>query len=359
MQGKDLLELGKRTFKEWGEDKAARLAAAMAYYTVFSLAPLLVIAIGVAGLFFGEEAARGQILVPVSSVVGPNAAALIQDMIAATGQSGGGVIATVVGIATLLLGASGVFGQLQGALNTVWDAPETPRRGLLGTVLGFLLRIAMVLFIGLLLMVLLAVSAAVSALQRFAADLLPLSPILWQALSLLVSFGLLTLVFALIFKVVPNVDLRWRDVWVGALVTAFLFAIGQLALSIYLGRSGATSAFGAAGSLVVLLLWIYYSAQILFLGAEFTQVYASAYGSRKESVGAERAGLAAALALRTPTLHGAPGASIRQRARGDVGAVRLQREQPAPRKPLLPMLGGLALYALLRRLGAPAGREGA
>ncbi|MHB0856750.1 MAG: YihY/virulence factor BrkB family protein [Anaerolineae bacterium] len=350
MKDKGLVFLVKRTFKKWGEDKAARLAAAMAYYTVFSLAPLLVIIIGVAGLVFGEAAAQGQIVGPISDVVGPDAANLIQDMIASTGESGGGVIATVIGTATLLLGASGVFGQLQGALNTVWDAPDTPKRGILGTVLNYLLRIVMVLFIGLLLIALLAAGAAISAVQRFASDLLPLSPLIWQLVSLLVTFGLLTLVFALIFKFVPNVTLRWSDVWVGALVTAFLFAIGQLALSIYLGRTGATSAFGAAGALVVLLLWIYYSSQILFLGAEFTQVYARHVGSASGvSERSKTIGVAASRAQQALARSEERRMPDRQGAQVDAKGTRTMHGTTMQRRPILQLLGGLAVYALLRR----------
>lgn len=275
-----MLELLKATLSEWQEDKASRLAAALAYYTVFSLAPLLIIAISIAGVWFGEEAARGEIVGPLQGVVGPDAASLIQDMITNAGSSGSGPMATLVGVVTLVLGASGVFGQLQDALNTIWEVVPAPDRGVLGTIKDRLLSFAMVLGVGLLLLVTLMVSTGLSAVGNFVTNIEPALVFVWQIVNFAVSLGAITLSFAMIYKLLPDAKIAWGDVWTGAVATALLFVSGTFLIGLYLGRSSVGSAFGAAGSLVVILVWIYYSAQILFFGAEFTQVYARKHGSR-------------------------------------------------------------------------------
>ncbi len=281
MKIQDIWELLKATFSEWSEDKASRLAAALAYYTVFSLAPLLIIAIAVAGMVFGQEAARGEIVAQIESVVGQQGAEAIQTMIANAGQStDGGIIATVIGLATLIFAATGAFAQLQDALNTVWEVSPETGSGVLGMIRTRFLSFTMILGIGFLLLVSLVISAALSAIGGFFGNLLPGYDILWQGVNFLISFGVTTLLFAMIFKVLPDVDIAWSDVWVGALVTALLFTLGKFLIGLYLGRSSVSSTYGAAGSFVVVLLWVYYSAQILLLGAEFTQVYANRYGSR-------------------------------------------------------------------------------
>lgn len=272
---KSIFQLLKASFTAWREDKAARLAAALAYYTIFSLAPLLVVTVAVAGLVFGDQAAQGQIVGEIEGTVGETAAAAIQEMIQNAGQhEASGIIATIVGLATLLLGASGVFNQLKDALNTIWDVQPDPNQGIWQTVKSRFLSFGMVLVVGFLLLVSLVISALLSAVGDFISSLLPSLPLL-QALELLLSLAILTLLFALIFKVLPDVEVAWREVWVGALVTAVLFNTGKLFLSWYLANNSTASVYGAAGSVVLILLWVYYSAQILLFGAEFTQVYAS------------------------------------------------------------------------------------
>ena len=280
MKLKEIGNLLKTTFSEWSADNASRLAAALAYYTIFSLAPLLIIAIAIAGLVFGRQAAHGEMVSQLEGVIGQEAALFVETMVENAGQSqNAGIMATIIGLATLVFGATGVFSQLQDALNTVWGVKPDPDRGLMGMVQARLWSFVMVLGIGLLLLVSLAVSAALPALGTVT-GLLPGSEIWWQVLNLVVSFVILTFLFAMIFKILPDVKITWSDVWVGAAITALLFTIGKLLIGLYLGRSSVSSTYGAAGSLVVLLLWIYYSAQVILLGAEFTQVYAKRYGSK-------------------------------------------------------------------------------
>jgi membrane protein len=275
-QGWDLV---KGTFEEWNNDKASRLAAALAYYTAFSLAPLLVIAIGIAGLVFGDEAAQGQIVGQLQGLIGHDGAKLVEEMIAASRTRSDSIIATAIGLAVLLFGASGVFGQLQDALDTIWEVQPRPGRGLRGFLRDRFLSFTMVLGTGFLLLVSLVLSAAFAALGGYLGAALSIPEALLQAFNAVVSLALTTFLFGLIFKVVPDAKVAWRDVWIGAAVTALLFTAGKLGIGIYLGKSSIASSFGAAASLAVLLVWIYYSAQILFLGAEFTQVYATRFGS--------------------------------------------------------------------------------
>jgi membrane protein len=271
-------DLVKETFSEWSKDKASRLAAALSYYTIFSVAPLLIIAVAVAGLVFGREAATRQLTAEAQGLLGPQGAEAIQTLLQNAGKTGAGIVATVVGIGTLLLGASGAFAQLQDALNTIWEVKPKPGRGIRGMLRDRFLSFSLVLAIGFLLLVSLILSAALAAVGKYLAGVLPLSSALMQGLNFALSFAATTFLFALIFKVLPDVRIRWRDVWIGAAVTALLFSIGRFLIGLYLGRSSVSSAYGAAGSLVVVLVWVYYSAQILLLGAEFTQVYASKFG---------------------------------------------------------------------------------
>lgn len=270
----------KETYSEWNDDKASRLAAALAYYTMLSLAPLLVIMVSVAGFVFGEQAARGAISDQISGMVGPSAADLIENAIAQAGNTGAGIIATIIGIITLFMGASGVFAQLQDALNTIWEVQPKPGLGVRATIEKRVTSLTMVLGIGFLLLVSLVISTALSALGNYMSGLLPGADLLWQVINFIVSFGVITLLFAMIYKFLPDVEIAWRDVWIGAAVTALLFTIGKFLLSWYIGSSSIGSVYGAAGSLAILLVWIYYSGLILFFGAEFTQVYAREYGSR-------------------------------------------------------------------------------
>jgi membrane protein len=285
---KDILELLKETFSEWSKDKASRLAAALAYYTIFSVGPLLLVIIAMVGLVFGEEAARGQIAGVLDRVVGRDSAELIQEIVKNAAKPGASIIATVIGVATLLLGAAGIFGQLQDALNTIWDVPPRERGGILDMLKQRLPAFIMVLGVGLLLLASLLVNSTLAVLGDFLSNNLPGGSLLWQIVNFGISLGIMTLLFAMIYKVLPDTHVAWGDVWIGAAITALLFTLGQIALGFYLGIADVGSAYGAAGSLVSVLVWIYYSAQIFLFGAEFTQVYARMRGSRRERPVAER-----------------------------------------------------------------------
>jgi membrane protein len=280
---KILFALLKETFKEWQEDKVTRLAAALAYFTIFSLAPLLIVVIAIAGAVFGHEAATGQLVREIRGLVGTDGARVIEDMIqnAATPGSGG-TLATIIGVVTLILGASGVFGQLQDALNTIWGVMPKPGLGIKETIKNRILSFALVLGIGFLLLVSLVLSAGLSAVDEFLNNQFPGGGLLLQILNFVISYAVITLMFATMYRFLPDVKIAWRDVWVGAAVTAALFTIGKFLIGLYLGNSSTASVYGAAGSLVVLLIWIFYSAQIMLFGAEFTQVYATRYGSHLE-----------------------------------------------------------------------------
>jgi membrane protein len=259
-------------------DNAGRLGAALSYYTLFSLAPLLIVAIAVAGLVFGQDAAQGQIVAQLQGLVGEAGARAVQDMIENSRQPAAGVVATVVGVLTLLLGATGAFAELKSALNIVWDV-EDQGGGILGLLRGRLWAFAMVLAVGFLLIVSLVISAALTAadpLLERAGVPAGLMHLVNGAASLLV----ITVLFALLFKYLPDTHVAWRDVWVGAFLTSALFTIGKLAIGLYLGRSSVASVYGAAGSVVVLIVWVYYAAQIFFFGAEVTQAFAHRHGSR-------------------------------------------------------------------------------
>jgi membrane protein len=274
-----------RLFKEaglaWVEDKATTLGAALAYYTVFSLAPLLLIAIGIASRVFGEEAARGGILHQLEDTVGPATAAAIESMLATTNQSGGSTGLTVVGVVMLLFGASGVFGQLQESLNVVWKAQAKTGGGLMELVRDRFLSFAAVLTTGFLLLVSLILTSVLSALGSYLTpSSVPGGLLLWQGINQIVSLLVITLLFALIYKLLPDAEVAWGDVWLGAAVAALLFAVGKYLFGLYLSHSTVASAFGAAGSLVVVLVWVYYSSQIMLFGAELTKVYSLAFGSR-------------------------------------------------------------------------------
>ncbi len=270
----------KETVSEWSEDRVPRLGAALAYYTGFSLAPLLLIMISIAGLVFGREAVQGQIVEQLRGLVGNEGAEAIQGMMQSAARPRTGAFAAAISVATLLFGASGVFGALQDSLNTIWEVTPKPGRGVLGLIKDRFISFTMVLGMGFLLLVALFVSAALVALGTFLGGILPAPEFVLQAINLVVSFAVITLLFAMIYKVLPDVEIRWGDVWIGAAFTALLFILGKFALGLYLGKSSMSSAYGAAGSLIVVLLWVYYSAQILFFGAEFTQVYANRFGSR-------------------------------------------------------------------------------
>lgn len=278
MKLQDIRFLLSQTFKEWSEDKAARLAAALSYYTVFSLPPLLIILLAIAGRFFDDAEAR--VTAQITGFVGETGGEAIAAILENASQPGESIIAIIIGLATLLFGASGVFGQLQEAMNTIWEVPANPKSGILEIVKDRFFSFTMVFGVGFLLLVSLVISAMLGTLDELVRNALPSLVFVAQLINIGVSIGVITILFALIFKVIPDVEVTWRDVWIGALVTAVLFTAGKWGISLYLAKSAPASSYGAAGSLIVILLWIYYSAQILFLGAEFTQVYANKFGSK-------------------------------------------------------------------------------
>jgi membrane protein len=279
-----MFNLVKETFTEWLEDGANRLAAALAYYTTFSLAPLLVLIIAIAGLVGGREAAQTQTMAQVQDLLGVQGREFVQGMIESASRPTTGLAATFLGSVTLLFGALGVFGELQNSLNTIWEVKPKPAKGLLDGVKRFVVRrllsFTMVLGIGFLLLASLVLSAAISAFGEYVGNRWPLADFWLQLLNFVISFAVITLLFAMMFKFLPEIKIAWKDVWLGAAVTSALFSLGKFLIGLYLGRSEVGNTFGAAGSLAILLIWIYYSAQILFFGAEFTQVYANRYGSR-------------------------------------------------------------------------------
>jgi membrane protein len=268
----------RQTLQDWRSDNIPVQAAALAYFTVFSLAPLLVIVLAVLGLIYDQGEARRYIIEELRKLLGPEGADFISNMLEAANKRGTGVVATVVGLVTLFVGATGVFLHLQQTLNLIWEVK--PRA------LSFwqqirlrLISFGMILAVGFLILVSLVANALLSALSNSVMGALG-TGWLWRGLDFVVSLGVITLLFALIYKFLPDTVIAWRDVWIGAIVTALLFNLGRFAIGFYLGNSATASVYGAAGSLVILLLWIYYSAQIVLLGAEFTQVYAHRRGSR-------------------------------------------------------------------------------
>jgi membrane protein len=276
-----MLSLFKQTASEWMEDDAPSLGAALAYYTVFSLAPLMTIAIAIAGFFLGKEAAQGQIFDELRGLLGAEGGKAVEEMVqSANAQPTAGVVATILSVIMLLFGASGVFGQLQASLNAIWGVKAKPGRGVLGMIKDRLLSFGFTLVVGFLLLVSLLLTAGMALMADWIGGLMPGSEALAYVLNIVLSLAMITLLFATIFKFLPDAKIAWHDVWIGAFLTALLFTIGKFALGIYLGKTGVASSYGAAGSLIVLLLWVYYSSQILFFGAEFTQVYANRFGSR-------------------------------------------------------------------------------
>ncbi len=275
-----IVSLFRETGEEFVEDKATRLAGALAYFTLLSLAPLVVLAIAIAGLAFDEDATRGRLASELGAVVGQNGAAAVRAIVESAQTPRAGIVSSVVGLVVLLFGASGVFTELQGSLDTIWEVEPKPGRGIGGAIRDRLFSFAMVMGVAFMLLVSLVLSAGLAAAGSFFERSLPGGEAVWQILNFLFSFVVVSALFAVTFKVVPDAEIRWRDVWIGAVATAFLFNVGKLLIGIYLGKSSVASSYGAAGSLVVLVIWVYYSALILLLGAEFTQVYTKSFGSR-------------------------------------------------------------------------------
>jgi membrane protein len=272
-------ELLKLTFTEWMNDNTFEWSAALAFYTIFSIAPVLLIALGVASFFLAPETATTRIVDEMEKLVGAQGANAVRQVIESSRGFGKGLWAVSVGIVTLIVGATAVFGELQSALNRIWDVEAKPDRGVIMSLIVDRLRsFSIAVCVGFLLLVSLVISAVISGLQNYMNHWLPGIPWVWQAANVVASFFVVAALFAMIYKFLPDVVISWRDVWIGAAVTALLFSAGKYLIGIYLGRTATASAFGAAGSLVVLLFWVYYSALISFLGAEFTQVYARRYG---------------------------------------------------------------------------------
>lgn len=275
----DLLE---RTASAWSDDDASRMAASLAYYAAISIAPLLLVVIAVAGLVFGEEAARGAIMDQLGGFVGWDSAKTVESMIDSANKPRTGVFAAIVGGAILLFGASGVFGELQSSMNAIWNIAPKPGRSFWSFLRHRFVSLSMVFGVAFLLIVSLVVNAGLTALGGLVANILPGTPVVWELVGYGATFVIIALLFAMIFMVLPDAKVRFRDVWLGATVTAALFQLGKFLVGLYIARADVASSYGAAGSVVVMLLWIYYSAQIFFFGAEFTQVYARFRGSRIE-----------------------------------------------------------------------------
>jgi len=265
--------------KAWIDHRSASKGAALAFYTLFSMTPILVLAIAVAGYFFGAEAAQGEIIAQVQGLVGPNGAQAIQALLAAARDPTSGIVATVVASVLLLVGATSVFAELKGSLDELWGLEQPHQSAVSVLIRTRILSFGLVLVLAFLLLISLVVSAALAVLASYASGVWSSSAAALAMLSSLISFSVIACLFAVIYKMLPDAPLSWGDVWIGAVFTAGLFSLGKYVIGLYLGNSGIASSFGAAGSLIALLLWVYYSAQIFFLGAEFTRQYALCFGS--------------------------------------------------------------------------------
>lgn len=280
---KKIFSLIKETFKEWNNDDPFRQSAVIAYYSIFSLPALVIIIVQVAGLVLGKDAAQGQISEQISNTIGQQAAEQVQTMVANTSEMGNSTIAIIIGVATLLFGATGVFYQLQQTLNKVWEVEPKPDAGITKLALDRATSLGVILAIGFLLLIFMVITAALNLLNDWIQRQLPdFLVYIFYVVDVLISLGVITLLFALIYKVLPDAKVGWQSVWVGAFVTAILFTIGKFALGIYFNKADPASAFGVAGSIILIMLWVNYSALILIFGAEFTQVYARRSGHRIE-----------------------------------------------------------------------------
>lgn len=271
---KDVLPMLKETFSKWSDHEAPRLGASVAFYTLLSFAPLLVLLAALAALVFSRETAQNGLIDEARQMIGDRGADTVKSLLENAQKPASGVFASVMAFVTLLFGASGVFSELQSALNLVWDATPQNASGIMGMLREKLFSFGMVLSVGFLLLALLVISAGLAFLGKFFGGLVPMPPAVLEGMNFLVSFAVITVLFALMFKYVPAIHISWGNVWTGALGTALLFTIGKLLLGLYLGKASVGSAYGAAGSLVAMIVWVYYSAQIFFFGAEFTRVYA-------------------------------------------------------------------------------------
>lgn len=275
MNYKSILSMISQTFSAWNQHEAQRLGAALAFYTMLSLAPLVILVIAVGAMVFGHSTAQNQVLGQIESMVGHQGSEAVKGMIEQAQKPSSGAFASIVAVVTLLFGASGVFGELRSALNKMWDVNPKSDRGIWGTIKQRFFSFGMVLAVGFLLLVSLVVSAALAALGKFFGGLLPMPELVLSGINFVVSVAGTTILFALIFRFVPETTMAWKNVWIGATVTALLFTIGKFLIGLYLGKAAIGSAYGAAGSLVLIIVWVYYSAMIFLLGAEFTQVQTS------------------------------------------------------------------------------------
>ncbi len=309
MNPNDWWNLARQSVLAWIDDYAPSMGAAIAYYTVFSIAPLLVIVIAIAGFAFGQDAVRGEIAAQLAGLIGPEGAQSIQGLVESASKPAEGILATILGISILGIGATTVFAELQSALDRIWRVPAPPNEsGIWRLLRTRLFSFGMVLGLGFLLVVSLVASTALAALGSWWGSSFGGWKIMLEVVNFAVSFAFITVVFAMIYKIMPRATIAWGDVWVGAIVTALLFQFGKFLIGLYIGRAALSSGFGAAGSLVVLLVWVYYSAQIFLLGAEFTWVYATEHGSR-------RARPDSRAAPRVPTQSGDSAAVVAQPAR--------------------------------------------
>lgn len=281
MQVKPFFGLIKQAVNSWLDDYAPSMGAAIAFYTVFSLAPLVIIVIGIAGFFWGEEAVQGQLFAQVSSMVGVEGAKAVEGVVQGAQEPSQGIIATIISVLMLGVGATTVFSELQSALDRIWKVDTKKQSGIWGLIRSRLLSFGLVLTLAFLLLVSLVISSILAALGTWAGGILPGWELLLQGVNLVITLGILTLLFAMIYRFMPQAPVAWRDVRTGAFVTAVLFEIGKVLIGLYMGKASVASSYAAAGSLVVVLIWVYYAAQVFLLGAEFTRVYAEAHGSRK------------------------------------------------------------------------------
>lgn len=271
----------KRALAGWWNDNVPHLGAALSYYTLFALAPILVVAISIAGLIFGAEAVRGEVVGQIDNLVGHEGAVAVQAMLEAAAKPSSSIPATIIGIITFFLGATGAFLELQTALNAIWRVKPKASASFLRTlIIDRMISFGLVVGVGFLMLTSLVVSAGLAALHTYMGETFPGGAVLWEGVNVIVSLAVISILFALVYKVLPDVELAWSDVWVGGLVTAGLFTVGKLLIGLYLGTSAFASSYGAAGSVIVLLVWVYYSAQIILLGAEFTREYVKEFGRR-------------------------------------------------------------------------------
>jgi membrane protein len=278
---REFWSLTKQSFQAWNDDYASSMGAALAYYTAFSLAPVLILVIAVAGLAFGADAARGEIVSQLRGLLGDQGAKATEELLTSASKPGAGAAASAIGAVTLLLGATSVFAELQSDLDRIWRAPAIQHAsGFVALIRARVLSFGMVVAMGFLLLVSLVIGAALSAAGRWGNTLFPAGAMILQVVNLAVGFGITVALFATAYRVLPRARIAWSDVWIGAIVTAALFTLGKYLIGLYIGLASVSSGFGAAGSLIAVLVWVYYSTQIFLLGAEFTWVFAHRKGSR-------------------------------------------------------------------------------